>query len=217
MGLSAPLHLLGPVRWLWGGVSWLFAKPVRAIVAVLALYVAAHHLVIDPRLRAQRDAERELADGLAAAVELERRAHAQTKAAYRAAQAEAARLEGLRKTRVEAEQKEISDAVVATYETRLADARARAGALREQLRRGTTRPGERAAGAADGQPLPGTGATARGAAEAAGDPRLPAPGGWAIEERLIATEQALQLDALIDWVTRQAAVEVNPPVPPGER
>jgi hypothetical protein len=30
-----------------------------------------------------------------------------------------------------------------------------------------------------------------------------------LEERLIATEQAIQLHALIEWIGRQAAIEVN--------
>jgi hypothetical protein len=51
--------------------------------------------------------------------------------------------------------------------------------------------------------MPGLPAAAGGPAQAAGDQRLPA--GLA----LTATEQAIQLDELIKWVRRQAAVDPN--------
>jgi len=40
-----------------------------------------------------------------------------------------------------------------------------------------------------------------------GSPQAPGEDGFS--DRLIATEQAIQLDELIKWVKRQAAVEVN--------
>lgn len=129
--------------------------------------------------------------------ELEAASHRQTKDSYRAAQAEAEQLERERLARVSAQQKEITDEVAADFERRLADARARA----ERLRGKAAASGAGAAGARPGQPMPGAGDAAGRADEAARDP------GLSLDERLIATEQALQLDALIDWLERQAKVE----------
>ena len=130
--------------------------------------------------------------------DLERSNHQATKADYRFAQEQARLREEARLARVAAEQKEITDAVVLDYQQRLAAARAHAERLREELRAGAG-----AAGAASGERMPGAGDTAGGADEAPGDHRL------SVEERLIATEQALQLDALIDWIERQKAVDPN--------
>ena len=52
--------------------------------------------------------------------------------------------------------------------------------------------------------LPGLSAAAGGAAEAAGQDRLPQT------DALMATEQAIQLDELIKWVRMQAAVDKTP-------
>ena len=133
----------------------------------------------------------------------ERAAHRQTKTDYRNAQIEAARLESQRLERVRTEQQEITDAVEADYSARLADARARAERLRENLR---TRSATRSA--ADPISMPGLSAAGAGTSAAAENTRLPS-GTEQLERDLIATEQALQLDALIDWVQRQSAVEVN--------
>lgn len=195
--------------------GWLIEKPSRAVCAVLIAALAFHLLIVDPGLRSQRDsarAERDKAEALVAALRndlaAERTAHQQTKHNYRAAQEQAAALEAARLAAVQAEQKEITDAVTQDYRQRLADARAHAERLRDQL----ARAGAGAAGAPRSEPVPGAGGAAgRAAPPATGDRLPPAP---ALSEdeiawRLIATEQAIQLDALIDWVERQAQVEVN--------
>ena len=143
------------------------------------------------RFEAQRDAEAA--------------AHKQTKDDYRQAQDEAAALERVRLREVQAAQQEISNAIESDYRGRLADARARAEQLRQQLqaRTGT-------AGAAGGQSLPGLSPAAGGATAPPGDHGLPAaPNETGIERALVATEQALQLGALIDWVRAQAAIDPN--------
>jgi hypothetical protein len=58
-------------------------------------------------------------------------------------------------------------------------------------------------GAGGTAPMPGVPASTRSAAQAAGENRLPRP------DRLIATEQAIQLDELIKWLRRQATVDNN--------
>lgn len=137
----------------------------------------------------------------------ERMAHQQTKLDYRAAQADAQRLEHDRLAAVSAHQKEISDAVAETYRARLADARARA----EQLRNDAGQGGAPAGGASSGQPVPAAVPGTARAAEATGDRGLPVA---AADWRLVATEQAIQLDELITLVERQSKVETNPSAEP---
>jgi len=138
----------------------------------------------------------------------ERREHQQTKTDYRGAQVEAARLEQTRLDRVKAEQQEITDAVEADYRRQLAGLHARAERLREELR---TRAG--AAGAGRGIEMPGLPAAGSGSAEAAGDPGFPAAfdrdPAEQLERDVIATEQAIQLNALIDWLLKQHAIDPN--------
>jgi len=132
----------------------------------------------------------------------EQAAFATTVANYRAA-AEAARAaDRAAAERVAAEQRAINERTQHDYETRLADARARAVAVADELRR------QAASAAADPRgrgsaPVPGLAAASGQAHQAAGDDRL------SIAERLTATEQAIQLDELIKWVRQQHAVERN--------
>lgn len=196
--------LLAIGRAIGAGFDWLLRHPAIAILALLVLHVGGHQLVIDPRLRAARDTAIAERDTARAERDAEVAAHRQTKLNYRAAQDEAARLERERIERVKAEQQEITDEVTTDFRRRLADARARAEQLRDKL----ARPGEHPAGAPGGEPLPGTSDAAGGSDEAPGDHRL------SLHERLIATEQALQLEALIEWNERQARVETNAPAQP---
>ena len=123
-------------------------------------------------------------------------AHAATVANYRAA-AEQARLEDAANlARVKAEQETINERTRNDFESRIASARARAGELRRERPRPTADPG--AGGAA---PVPGLPASSRGTAQAAGEDRLPH------SDRLIATEQAIQLDELIKWLRSQSQVK----------
>ena len=180
---------------------WLVERPGR-IVALAAIGGMTWHLVIvDPGLRADRAAAIGARDQARAERDAEISAHTLTKQTYRLAQQQAAALDAARVARVEAEQREITDEVTADYRARLADARAAAERLRQQLARAREHP----AGAAGGEQLPATGDTAIRAAEAAGDRRLSLDA-EELDWRLTATEQAIQLDALIDWVEAQAGV-----------
>ena len=115
----------------------------------------------------------------------ERAAHSATVANYRAA-ANAAR--------VKAEQTAINQRSKHDYQSRIAAARAADQRLRGDQDPATGSGGGRAA------PVPGLPAAAGRAAEGPGDHRL------SDRERLTATEQAIQLDALIEWVTAQSRV-----------
>ena len=121
-----------------------------------------------------------------------------TVANYRAAAQQAHAADKANAERVAAEQRSINERTSNDYEARLAAARSLARRLREQ----------RAAPAADPRSgpsarVPGLPAPAGGPVEAAGQDRLPQP------DALTATEQAIQLDELIKWVRRQAAVNAN--------
>lgn len=144
-------------------------------------------------------------DDLTVKLFAESAAHRQTKIDYRVAQENAAELEQARLARVKAQQQEITHDIVADYRRRLADARARA----EQLRGETAGAGERAGGAADRERVPAAGDAAGRADEAPGDRGLPLAPANDLDWRLTATEQAIQLNALIDWVAQQFAVPVN--------
>ena len=126
---------------------------------------------------------------------IEQTAFAGTLANYRAA-AEAARAaDRAAAERVEAEQRAINNRTSYAFETRLADARARAQRLRlETEARRADRGGGRAT------PMPGLPAAPGRADQAAGEDRLPD------SDRLTATEQAIQLDELIQWVKAQSKV-----------
>lgn len=125
-----------------------------------------------------------------------------TVADYRAAAEKARAADLANAARVKAEQQQITQEVSHDYEARLADARARADALRVSLAAAQAHP--RSPGAAQ---LPAIPASPGGTAEAPAD-------GFSIADRLKATEQGIQLDELISWVERQAKVDVNGNAPP---
>ncbi|WP_370189227.1 hypothetical protein [Qipengyuania sp.] len=156
----------------------------------------------------------ETAKTAAAERDAEKGAHRKTKTDYRNAQAEAAELERQRLARVRREQQEISDAIEADYNARLADARARAERLRKELRTRDT--ATRKGGSLE---VPGLSTAGDRAAAATADARLPAAERGSadqLERDLVATEQALQLDALIDWIIRQAEIDPNANAQPGQ-
>lgn len=97
--------------------------------------------------------------------------------------------------RVERAQAEESRRIADDYEARISDARARAaaGSLRSQAAAADPRDGGNAA-------VPGVPDPARVADAAPGQDRLSAA------DALTATEQAIQLDELINWVEAQARV-----------
>lgn len=123
---------------------------------------------------------------------------ATTEASYRAA-AEVARAADLATAQhVVAQQQAINEGSQNAFETRLADARARAERLRVEDSVPATDRGPRPAASVSGLP-----AAAGGASQAAEQ------AGFSAQERLTATEQAIQLDELIKWVRQQHAVAVS--------
>jgi len=95
--------------------------------------------------------------------------------------------------RVETAQNAITEEVTRDYEARIADLRRRAERLR-QARAPAAGPG------GGGASLPGAGSAAGGPDGGAAD------NGLSLEQRIVATEQAIQLDELQRWIRRQLAV-----------
>jgi hypothetical protein len=126
----------------------------------------------------------------------EQAAHAATIANYRSAAEQARREDAENLARVEASQAQINERTANDFETRMASARADARRLREQARAAAADP--RIGGGAS---VPGLPPAARAVAEAAGEGGLPE------SDRLMATEQAIQLDELIKWVRSQSDVK----------
>ena len=125
----------------------------------------------------------------------EQAAFAGTVANYRAA-AEAARAADRKAVeKAEAEQRAINERIAYDYEKRLAAARLSAERVLGEATGAATDPGPCRAAAMPGLPVAASRAT-----QGSGQDRLHR------SERLIATEQAIQLDELIKWVRRQAAV-----------
>ena len=131
----------------------------------------------------------------------EQTAFESTIANYRAAAAAAESADKANAERVATVQRAINQRSEDAFEIRLADARARAAALADELRRKSRAEADPGAGA--GSPMPGLPASAGAAAQAAGTNGLPA------DDALTATEQAIQLDELIKWVRAQADVAPN--------
>jgi len=125
-------------------------------------------------------------------------AFATTVANYRSAADQARAADQANVSRVAAEQRGINERTADEYETRLTAARADAA---QRLRLNP----EAAAdpGAGRGASMPSLSATAGGSPQTAGEDGLPT------SEALTATEQAIQLDELIEWVKAQAAVDNN--------
>ena len=123
---------------------------------------------------------------------------ATTVANYRAAAAQAEAADRANAGRVAAEQRAISERTSNDFEARLAAARLSAQRLRGQSAAAGADPG--AGGAA---PVPGLSVATGGPPKAADEDRLSG------SDALTATEQAIQLDELIKWIKRQAAVDPN--------
>jgi hypothetical protein len=128
----------------------------------------------------------------------EQAAFAGTVANYRAAAQTARAADQATAKRVAAEQSSINQRSAHDYESRLAAARAAAQRLRVEAAAAAADPGSRA-----GAPVPRVAAAAAGAAQAAGQDRLPP------SDALTATEQAIQLDELVKWVRAQHEVATN--------
>jgi hypothetical protein len=167
--------------------SWLYRILGAALAAAALLWLVQ-----------SRDHWRNTARANELRFQQEQAAHAATVANYRAA-AEQARLDDAANlARVRADQAAISERTANDFETRIASARAAAVRLREQAAAPAADPG-----AGGGAPMPGVPAAAGTVAQAAGEDRLPQ------SDRLLATEQAIQLDELIKWVKSQVQVSVD--------
>lgn len=133
-------------------------------------------------------------------LELSEARHEATKRAYTEAQAEAARMEAERITRVVEQQERITDEVRQDYSRRIADLRARAARLQAEARAG-------AGSASGGVQLPEAGNATYGIDDPAACQEIPARNlETDIACRAIAEEQAEQLETLIEWVQRQMGV-----------
>ena len=125
----------------------------------------------------------------------------QTVAGYRAAAAQARASDAANAARVKTEQAAINERTANEFETRIAAARADAQRLRHDATAATD------SGVGGRAPVPSLPAPASGAAQSAGEDGLPDT------DKLIATEQAIQLDELIKWVRAQSAVDPNTVAP----
>jgi enoyl-CoA hydratase/carnithine racemase len=141
--------------------------------------------------------------GLEADLAAEQAAHLGTVNAFLAASEQAQKDAQDNAQRVAREQEIITDEIVSDYRSDLAALRSRF----DRLRAGTPRTDPGGAHAAGVPGLP----DAAGRVDAAtGEDRLPAAGSLTLPDALIASEQALQLDALIDWIEAQSAVRFTP-------
>lgn len=133
-------------------------------------------------------------NGLHDSLKAERARYAETVASFKKAQADAEAVQAHNLVRVAKAQKDITDETLDDYNRRVADLRARYKRLLEQ--------GNRSASGNAGLPAVPN-ATSGTDAAAQQD-------GLSSADALTASEQALQLDALITWVERQAKVENSP-------
>lgn len=209
MWIALKLLASGALDGLLRGVSaagkWIISDWRNGPLLVCALMWAAHALLIVPaRNRAIADTE-----ALLTATQL---AHLGTITNFIDASAQAQADAEDNAARVKAEQEKITDATLGRYRADLAALRHRF----ERLRADRLRPTGGAAAdprRADPAGLPGAGDAAGRAAAPTGEDRLPAPGGLTLEDALIASEQALQLNALIDWIEAQSAIRFTPAEP----
>lgn len=135
-------------------------------------------------------------NGLHDTIKAERAHYAETVANFKKAQADAEALQAHNLARVAKAQKEVTDETLDDYNRRVAD-------LRERYKRLLAQGYRSAPIDAQMSTVSDTAATVNAAAQQDG---LPAA------DALTASEQALQLDALITWVERQAKVENSPGV-----
>jgi hypothetical protein len=124
-------------------------------------------------------------------------AFATTVANYRSAADHARAADKANLDRVSAQQNAINERTSSDFQNRLAAVRADAQRLRLRTEASAD------PGAGRGAPMPGLSAPPGGAAQPPGQDRLPS------QDALTATEQAVQLDELIKWVRKQAAVDNN--------
>jgi len=172
----------------------LFSRALGGLFAAALVFIGIQHVALS--------AERRKADGLAAELAEERASFAAFQAEVKARTEAARAADAAHAAAVEQAQDHISEETLHDLEARLGALRARYDALR--LHAGTAAADSGGGGAAAMPGLPDAAGSADGAAR---KDRLPADGGLAAEDALIASEQALRLKALQDWVQAQAEVE----------
>jgi hypothetical protein len=128
----------------------------------------------------------------------EQAAFAGTVANYRAAAAQARASDKANAERISAARNAIDERTTNDYQARLGAARTLAQRLRLEAASAPADPGARGT-----TPVPDLSIAAGRPAQAAGQDRL------SDSDALIATDQAIQLDELIKWARRQAAVPQN--------
>lgn len=196
------------LKWLGAPVravfNWLWADWRHMLIALLIMSLADQGLQVVPRLRSEvekRTGERDAARGTIANLQ---------EAARQAAIRQQANI-----VRVDATHAAINRENVSALHSEVAALRYRAELLSGRLRAGQA---AAPAGSADGAGVPGTVPAGTRVAEAAGYQGFPegagavcpVNSGMTIQERLIASEQAYQLDRLIDAVEAVANVNTSP-------
>lgn len=191
-------------------LNWVGGDLFRAPFVVALCLLMSHWFYFDPKLHSQIDTAENAENAAIAALGAEKTAHAQTSVNHKLAVAEAERLDRANVQRVKVEAATKTQEIVDDLEIRLADARYRADAAEQRLRgQANAAPGRAGSGTAARVPTVSDAAT--GVGQATRDNRLPAAPitEMSVQERLIATEQALQLDALIQWVATMGLIDVN--------
>lgn len=202
---------LGILRWagrqLVRAWDWMLEDWRNGPLVMFAFGLCAHIFIIDPGLRRARD-------GFAARLTAEQDAHQKTIGNHQQAARQAEAAQAAEIARVRAADRVNNERLSHDYETRIADLRARAAVLAGRVRAGTPATGPGLSGEAA---MPGPVAAPGRTAAAAPHQGLPDPAGAGslyppmnLEERLIASEQAAQLDALIDGIIAQARARSVP-------
>jgi membrane protein involved in colicin uptake len=128
----------------------------------------------------------------------EQNAHKQTQLNYRQAAEKARQQDALNKARAEAEQRATIERTKTDYEARIAAARSDYAQRLRDLAKAGSNPGGAGSAPVSGGPRPG-----------AGTPQASPDSGLSLDERLVATEQAIQLDELINYVEGLLKVDLN--------
>ena len=190
------------LRALSSGAEWLLKEWWRAPLILFALGFAVMAFIRVPALQRQ-------ITGLEVSLAAEQSAHQGTVSAFLAATLQAQREAEANALRVKREQEIITDEVIRDHRADLAALTARYERLLQSSQRATIP--SSSAGAVG---LPGVPDAAGRADAAPGQDRLSAARVMALDDAFTASAQAIQLDALIDWIERQRAVSFTPETQP---
>ena len=211
--LPVVARVLGaPLRWLGSLAAslarWLVEEPVRAAILALMLNALAHWLIIDPGLRAERDAQQARAVAGEALAGEWKAAHDRLATGMARARLLAGEADRRNAARVAAEMDAIRERTAHDYQDRLGDSRAALDRLQRELA---------AAGAAGAAADPGGGAAA--AVPAALAARCRAFGAADCDALLAALpgllsaaeDNTAKLIGLQDWARAIVAVDFSAP------